>query len=330
MKKKIIIGVIAFLFLGGGWYYFSRDETTTEQTETVRRDDVVEMISVTGALVPTHFVDVAFRNAGIIDALFVHEGEQISSGEKIASLDRSVLWSQLKEARLAASIVEQTEKLARHGWDDLKQEEKNAKRLASEQAREAVRTLEARMQESILFSPMDGMITRLDMNVGETATPSTVIAHIIKADTMVVEARVPESDITKIKVGMQSIITFDALYADEVFDADIVHIDLAPTIVQDVVSYEVTFRLRTIDERLKEGMTANIDIETNKREAVLTVPFRVLTKENGKTYATVKQADGTFVKTEVIVGLEGDNGTIEIKSGLQEGDVVTLGTAQKK
>ena len=47
-------------------------------------------------------------------------------------------------------------------------------------------------------------------------------------------------------------------------------------------------------------------------------------------YAEVKQGDGTFLKTEVMTGLEGDDGTIEIKSGLKSGDAVTLGTTQKK
>jgi len=118
--------------------------------------------------------------------------------------------------------------------------------------------------------------------------------------------------------------------ADEIFDAEVVDIAKSSTVIQDVVSYVVKLHLNNTDARLKDGMTANIDIETAKRENVLTVPFRALTKEGGKTYAQVKQANGTFVKTEVTTGLEGDDGTIEIKSGLKEGNEVTIGATQTK
>ncbi|PJA85096.1 MAG: hypothetical protein CO143_03025 [Candidatus Moranbacteria bacterium CG_4_9_14_3_um_filter_45_14] len=134
----------------------------------------------------------------------------------------------------------------------------------------------------------------------------------------------------KMDRDMESRITFDAFSADEIVLAKVADIATSATIIQDVVSYVVKFELSTSDARLKDGMTANIDIETARRDNVLMVPFRALTKENGKTYAEVKQADGTFVRTEVKTGLEGDDGTIEIKSGLKEGDEVTIGSVQAK
>ena len=129
---------------------------------------------------------------------------------------------------------------------------------------------------------------------------------------------------------MTAHITFDSLSSDDIFESVVQSIDPAATIIQDVVSYKVQFRLARIDERLREGMTGNIDIETAKREGVLWVPYRALTKEGTKTYTEVKQADQTFKKVEVTTGLEGDEGTIEVKSGLKEGDEVTIGATQKK
>jgi multidrug efflux pump subunit AcrA (membrane-fusion protein) len=129
---------------------------------------------------------------------------------------------------------------------------------------------------------------------------------------------------------MEAQITFDAFRSDEVFDATVIEIDTTSTVIQDVVSYIVKFRLENTDSRLKDGMTANIDIETAKREKVLTVPFRALTKEGDTTYAEVRQADGTFVRTDVTIGLEGDDRTIEITSGLKEGDIITTLATQKK
>ena len=336
-KKKIIIGLIFIAAVSGLYYYFGRSTGEVIQTETVKLGDVVETVSVTGELVPTEYADLAFQGVGVVDQVAVKEGDTVVLGDRIASLDQSVLGSQWKESRIALSIVEQSELEARSrrntqdkGWNSLRPEERATIKLETEQARESVRTLEAQMKENAIYAPFDGQVTKLDLRIGETATLGKIVGRIAKSGDFVIEARVPESDIAKVMIGMRSKVTFDAFRSDEVFDAEVVEIDPASTVVQDVVSYTVKFRLGNTDSRLKEGMTANIDIETAKQERVLTVPFRALTKEGGKMYAEVKQGDGTFLKTEVMTGLEGDDGTIEIKSGLKSGDAVTLGTTQKK
>lgn len=331
LKKKIVLTIGAIVIGGGIFYYFTgRDTTEPIQTETVRRGDVAETVSVTGELVPETYADIAFLSPGTIDAVYVAAGSAVEVGDKIASIDREVLFSQLKDARLAAAIVEENEKLARRQWDILKPEERAAKELASRQAREKVRTLEAQMKEDVLVAPISGSISRFDARVGEVVTLGQTIARVVAPGASILESRVPESDIAKITLGMKAKITFDSLSNDEVFEGEVVRIDSAATVVQDVVSYEVQFRLSRSDEHLKEGMTGNIDIETAKRSGVLWVPYRALTKEGVKTYAEVKRGLDQFEKVEVVTGLEGDEGTIEVKSGLKEGDEVTIGATQKK
>lgn len=322
--------IICVLVVGGYVYYRSQRTEEVVQTETVRKGDVVETVSVTGEYVPLEYADMSFHETGMIDAVLVAEGDTVKAGQKIASLDREVLWSRLKSARIALAIAEQSEKLARRGWDDLRPEEKTSEKLATEQAREAVRLLETQMRDRVLSAPFDGAVSRLDARVGEIATVNQSMVRIIRPGDFVVDARVPESDIAKVLMGMRARVTFDALRSDEVFSAEVVNIKPSSTVLQGVVAYIVTFRLLTVDQRLKEGMTVNLDVETAKRENVLILPFRALTKEAGKTYAEVRQDDGSFVKKEVTVGLEGDEGTVEIKSGLEEGDAVTILSTQKK
>ena len=322
--------IIVVLVVGGYFYYRSQRTDEVVQTETVRTGDVVETVSVTGEYVPLEYADMSFHETGMIDAVLIAEGDTVKAGQKIASLDREVLWSRLKSARIALAIAEQSEKLARRGWDDLHPEEKASEKLAPEQAREAVRLLETQMRDRVLFAPFDGVVSRLDARVGEIATIKQSVVRIIRPGDFVVDARVPESDIAKISMGMRARVTFDALRSDEVFSAEVVNIKPSSTVLQGVVAYIVTFRLLTVDQRLKEGMTVNVDVETAKRENVLILPFRALTKEAGKTYAEVRQDGGSFAKKEVTVGLEGDEGTVEIKSGLEEGDAVTILSTQKK
>lgn len=330
-KRNIIIGIALFVVGGMIWYFQSKDDAETVQTETVRRGDIVETVSVTGELVPEVYADLSFASVGTIDEVLVKNGDAVTAGMKLLSLDREVVYSQYKEAVLAAAIAEENEKLVRRNRaDTYAPEEVAAKKLAAEQAREKVKTLKAQMKENILYAPMDGKISQFAARVGEVATAGKVLARIIKPETLVLESRVPESDIAKVALGMQATVTYDAFTNDEIFTAEVIEIDPASTVVQDVVSYKVKFRLKESDPRIKEGMTGNIDIETAKRTGVLWIPYRALTKEEEKTFASVKRGENTFEKVEVSTGLEGDDGTIEVKSGLKEGDVVTIGATQKK
>jgi len=331
-RKRNIVLFVVVLVVGSGIFAFFRGGDTVEtiQTETVQRGDVAETVSVTGELIPEEYADLAFVSSGTIDAVFVALGDSVESGAKIASLDREVLFSQLKETRIAAAIAEQAEQLILRDRLDSAPEERVAKKLASEQAREKVRTLTAQMKENVLTAPMAGQISVLDARVGEVATLGRRIVRVIKPEAYILESRVPESDISKISLGMKSKITFDAFSNDEIFEGVVMSIDPAATVVQDVVSYKVKFRLTQLDERLKEGMTGNIDIETAKRTNVLWVPYRALTKEGGRTFTEVRRGESEYEKVEVSTGLEGDEGTIEVKSGLKEGDIITIGAMQKK
>jgi multidrug efflux pump subunit AcrA (membrane-fusion protein) len=71
-------------------------------------------------------------------------------------------------------------------------------------------------------------------------------------------------------------------------------------------------------------MSVDIDIVTAKRERVLAVPFRALLSRGEKTFATKSHADGTAEEVVVTTGLEGDDGTVEILTGLREGDIVVV------
>lgn len=330
-KKTLSLGLFLLVLGGVFWYYQSRKTGEVIPTERVKRGDIVETVSVTGELVPGVYADLSFPSIGTLDAVLVQDGDRVTKGMKLASLDRTVLYSQYREALLAVGIAEESEKqVRRNRTDTATPEDIQAKKLASEQARQKVRTLKEEMQMNVLTAPLDGQVSRLNARLGEVITAGKVLLRVMQPETLLLEARVPESDIAKVALGMQAIVTFDAFTRDETFLATVETIDPAATVVQDVVSYRVKFRLQSTDPRLKEGMTGNIDVETAKREGVLWVPYRALTKEEGKTFASVKRGENNFERVEVSTGLEGDDGTIEVRAGLKEGDEVTIGATQKK
>ena len=173
-------------------------------------------------------------------------------------------------------------------------------------------------------SPVNGQIAEVNNKKGEilgTGVIKESFARIISGD-LLIEAQIPESDILKVKLGMKADFTLDAVGSDEKFQAEAVEISPASTLVQDVISYKVKFKLVSPDSRFKPGMTANLDIKTAEKNDVLRIPLRAVKTEGDHKYVDVLKEGNVTEKMEITTGLSGDEGMVEIKSGLKEEDKV--------
>lgn len=328
-KSKIVWSVILVAIVAGGVIWaVTRPPKKLYETESVGRMRVAQTVSVTGELVPREYADLSFAGLGTVSKVLVARGDTVTAGQTIALLDTSVLRSQLSAAQVAVRIAEEAERLARRGrttsWENLAPEERQAKILATEAAWQQVRTLSTQITETAVISPIDGIVTRLDLRDGETALAGNVFGRVSKERTLILESRVPEADIVKLAVGMGADVTFDALTKDEVFRVGISEIEPSATVVQDVVSYVTRFDIHGRDERLREGMSATIDAVTAEAEDVLAVPYRAITREGDRASVEVSNDGIATERREVVLGLEGDEGMIEVKSGLSEGERVVV------
>lgn len=194
---------------------------------------------------------------------------------------------------------------------------------AIEAQRSAVAAATAELNKGRLIAPVDGIITKSDPKVGEFVSVGNAGFAIMGQGAYSIEAYVPEADIAKVSVGNSVEITLDAYGSDAMFAAKVVSIDPAETIIEGVPTYKVTSRFDDEDERVRSGMTANMEIQTRQKTEVLYIPSRAVIDEDGQKIVRILNKDGeTFEKTPVITGLKGSNGTIEIVSGLVEGQRV--------
>ncbi|MFZ5391015.1 MAG: efflux RND transporter periplasmic adaptor subunit [Patescibacteria group bacterium] len=177
------------------------------------------------------------------------------------------------------------------------------------------------LSDRYLEAPVSGTITRVNYEVGETTSLAEPIAVLLTDSQNEIKVQVPESDIAKLKVGQPVDITLDAFGSSEHFSSHISFIDPASTVIQDVVYYEVTTTFDVQDERIKPGMTANLDIMSAEAKNVLVVPLRSVRYDNGQTYVEVL-SNNQLERKNVIMGLKGDDGLVEIKEGLQVGESV--------
>ena len=181
----------------------------------------------------------------------------------------------------------------------------------------------AQLSKSVLQSPIDGVVTKQDAKAGEIVSANLPIISIISSTRFEIEANVPEADIAKVKIGDSARVTLDAYGNDVIFEAKVAEIDPAETMVEGVATYKTTLIFTKDDERVKSGMTANIDIETARREGVVFIPRRATVKRDVDTI--VFMASGIQPAERVVkLGLVGSDGNVEVVEGLSEGEQIIV------
>jgi RND family efflux transporter MFP subunit len=199
-----------------------------------------------------------------------------------------------------------------------------AQQAEVEQAQANVQSIDVQIANATLSSPINGVVTVQNAKVGELATAGEVMTSIISANNFEVDSYVPETDIGKVAIGNAVDMTFDA-FSGETFEGKVFYIDPAQTIESGVVDYLVKVSFNTPDARIKSGLTANLDIETQTDQNALILP----------QYAVIQNASGTYVDTvqngmetqvPVTLGIHDQDGNVEIISGVTKDErVVNIG-----
>lgn len=185
------------------------------------------------------------------------------------------------------------------------------------------------LSDTMIKAPVDGLITKINIDIGEQSSMTQAAISMIGLSKTQIKVDVPESDITKLKVGNTVDITLDAFGNDQVFGGTVIFIDPASTVISEVIYYKVTVGFNSQDERIKSGMTANLTILTNSKDNALVVPSRTVTARGDTRYIQVLE-NNKPVEKEVQVGLKGDDGLWEITSGLNAGEKVIVSTKNGK
>lgn len=191
------------------------------------------------------------------------------------------------------------------------------------QAQASLDLAKSQLDEYSLLAPTDGAITFVNYTVGEQTSLTKSVVSMIGKNKFYIEVDIPESDITKIKVENPVQITLDAYSDDIKFSGRVVLIYPAETVVQDVVYYKVKVEIDDSQYEIKSGMTANCDILTAERAGVLNIPYRAVQDGEGGKFVRVLINNQPVRKT-ITVGLRGDEGEIEIISGLAAGEKVIV------
>src|SRR5512136_1537198 len=361
MKKIIIAGtVFAALLTVGIYLYIKKPVEATFKTARVERGDIVSTVSATGNLAAVVTVQVGTQVSGTINKLFVDFNSPVKRGQTIAQIDPALFNAQVEQShgsyinaqanleKAKADLIDAKRTLERNrqllkdgivaqsDFDaaDTKYAEAAAGVKAAEgsvaQTRGAYSQAQTNLKYSIIKSPVDGIVVSRNVDVGQTVAASfqTPTLFTIAQDLtkMEIDTSVDEADISRIRVGQQVTFTVDS-YPESRFKGKVTQIRNAPVITQNVVTYVVVVGVDNEELKLKPGMTANVSIETARKENVLKVPsaalrFRPKTeKETKEAKAKPAGIEPRMKKKEVtqnvfLLGKENKPVPVPIKTGV--------------
>ncbi|MDD5589972.1 MAG: efflux RND transporter periplasmic adaptor subunit, partial [Candidatus Portnoybacteria bacterium] len=173
------------------------------------------------------------------------------------------------------------------------------------------------------IAPFEGVVTKQDAKVGQIVSINTPLISLMSRAQFQIEANIAEADIAKIKIGNAARVTLDTYGSQEIFFTRVAKIDPAETLIEGVATYKTTFQFDREDSRIKSGMTANIDIVAQEQKGVLSLPMRAILQESGRRFVLARNEE-EFQKKEVMLGIRGVSGDVEILAGVKEGDEVML------
>lgn len=336
-KKRTIWIIILLALIGGGVYYSKNKKPVIEYTvQVAEKGNLAQTVSVTGKVVSQEEVDLSFKLSGRIEAMYVNIGDKVEKGQKIATIDKGTLYDQLNQAKQDVIVQKNTlydmkKRKTTYSWA-----QEDAQRARIRAAEAVVSGLFRQISETTLYAPISGTVITKNVEVGETTvanavTANTSVVTIAGEGDLEIQANVPESDIVKVALGQKADATLDAFAAQDIFSSEVIEIEPSATVIQDVVYYKVKLKFPTPDSKFKNGMSADVDIHTAEKDNVVFISERAIKDDGGRKYVEILKDEKNNIidRAYVSTGLKGDDGLIEITSGLSGGEnVITLSKTQ--
>lgn len=319
-----------------GWVWWSKVKANElkANTYTVKRQDLTETLSLSGEIDAREKAEVKFQTSGLLSWVGVKEGDSVKKYQAIASLDKRELQntlnqymnSYLKERWDFEQGLDENQDWQTRGMTDVARDsikrvlEKNQLDLNN-----AVLTYEAKnlaLKFATILAPFEGVVTKVEVPVpGTNITPAGAVFSLVNPKTLFFSATADQTEVPAFTDGMVAKISLDS-FPDKEFVATVAGIGFVPKTGESGTVYEVriNFDPGEIADKVKMGMTGDAHFVLREVAGALVVPEAYLKKQDGK-YLVRKMVKGQLTQVEVTTG-EIIEGTVEIKEGLNEKDVI--------
>lgn len=346
----IILVVIVFaLFLGTGYFLYKKSEQppVVYETEAPFKTSIVKKTIATGTIVPRKEVALKSQVSGVVEKLYVEEGANVKAGDLIAKIKiipnvvaLNNAQAQVQNARINMENAERELKRQKELLDGqvIAEMEYNTFLLDFKLRQQELKAAENNLQliregssksagsaSNLVHSTVSGMILEIPVKEGSfiiesnTFNEGSSIATIADMSEMIFEGRVDESEVGRIKPGMDLLLTVGAIEG-EVFNATLEFISPKGKSDEGAIKFDIKAAIDLQEDQfLRAGYSATGDIILEKRENVLAIKESNLLFDQEKTFVEVATGEQRFEKREVRTGLS-DGINIQISDGLSEKD----------
>ncbi len=348
----LVLVLFAVAVLGTGVFLLkkSRKAPVVYQTSTPERATIVKKTVATGSVVPRKEVAIKPMISGIVEELPVEPGQRVVAGQLIAKVrvipnmvQLSGAESRVNKAGIALADAERELERRRRLFAEgtIPEAERDSAEIAWRQATEELaaardnldivrKGTSARVASSsttLVRSTIGGTVLEVPVEVGNSVIEAnnfndgTTIASVADLGDMIFEGRVDESEVGKIREGMELLLTVGAV-PDQKLRATLERI--APKGVEEegAIQFEIRAALAPQDDvAIRANYSANADIVLDKREDVLAIDEGLLQFDGERPYVEVEVAPQVFERRDLEVGLS-DGLKIEVVSGLAEGEKI--------
>lgn len=303
-RTKLLIGLAGIVLVGAVVFFNlrrGRGDETEVQTEKARRSDVIQTVSGSGKVKPVIEVKISANVSAEIVKLHVQEGEAVKKGQVLVELDRTRYLAALDRARSAVKSAEANLVKARSDYQ--RAQELFARSLFSqaelegvkasltlaessvEESRAALNQAQDDLSKTTLTAPIDGTVIQLNKEVGEIALGSQFTSDVIMTvgdlSEMEMIAQIDENDVVLIDVGDQAKLEVDAL-PDHPLPCAVTKIANSATTTgrgtqEEITNFDVTVKISENHPKLRPGMSATVDIQTDIRPNALNIPLQCVT-----------------------------------------------------
>lgn len=274
-------------------------------TVPIKKGNITQVVSATGTLQAVVTVQVGSQVSGTIAKLNADFNSRVKRGQVVAQLDQdkfkahveeqkaNLLAAQANMAKAKVSVEDTRRNLTRTAElkkrELISQSELDAAQTAYdaaasqlevtkaqvEQARAALNQASVDLSHTVIRSPVDGTVISRNVDVGQTVAASlqapTLFTIANDLTQMEVHTSVDEADIGNVRMNQGVTFTVDA-YPTRRFKGKVSQVRHAPTVVENVVTYDAVVKIDNKELLLKPGMTANVQFLVSRKTDVLRLP----------------------------------------------------------
>lgn len=284
-------------------------------------------IEVQGSVGTDENIVVYPEYSGILEEIYVEEGEKVSTGEILAKIDDGGLSSQLAQLKTKAALAKTTFERQKRLWDqNIGSEIQFLEAKSNYQAMQsAVEQLESQLGKTIVRAPFSGVIDQVLTDPGQVVNPGqNPLFRLMNLNNMYVTADVPENYLGSIAEGTKAIVEIEAI--GEKFIGEIK--EISGFINPNNRSFEIKISLPNRENLIRPNLIATVRLNDYSAEDALIIPTSAV-RENALgeqiTYIVEIENDsaGTAREIKVETG-KSYEGMVEVKEGLDPGQLVIL------